>query len=268
MTEVSPFETLHEGGNYCDGDGRMRVRLYPESPDVDDRLGRTGLAAADLRHTCETLLRNDAISYYRIETFDASAYGYPEIDDESNIGSTFEDYLTDGDRNGTGSNLMMYTGCHALVHGRGVEGVDYANALSADRCYLGEHYGYRATAFSVANVAWSGLPRYASDADKARAALIQEVLHTFIRANQPEVEELICDRTGYTYYDEHTLGAINDEGDVTPMLTFHVGEHAGCCEPAREHWGGYTTQITACTIDAVGHTAGNQCGPPDPGCQE
>lgn len=265
---MSDYETLYEGGRCEDGGGRMYVRLYPGSQFARDDLRRGEQAPVDLRNTCETLLAADAIACYRIEAFEPPMGAYPDLGDGSNIGRRFEDYLTDGDRNGTGSNLMQYRGCHALVHSRGIRSIEYANALSADECLEGDHYDYRSTAFTGANVAWSSVPQYADDVDRGRAAVIQEVLHTFIRANQPEIEAMICDRSGYTYYDEHTLGGITADGDATPMLVFHVDEHAGCCTPRTDHDGGYTTEITSCTGDAVAYTAGDPCDSRNADAQE
>ena len=78
------------------------------------------------------------------------------------------------------------------------------------------------------------------------------------------VSSLYCDADGddeRAAYEEHTLGEITDDGAVTPMLTYHVDEHAGCRGGAPEWDGSYTPALTERTKTAVARTARNQCRP-------
>lgn len=84
---------------------------------------------------------------------------------------------------------------------------------------------------------------------------IMETMHTFIRHDYDEVNDLIRDENEY-----HDFGTITDNGNqVTPMATGYTGPYSpstyGNCGNNYWYESGYTQSLTWCTKEAVRITA-------------
>jgi hypothetical protein len=253
----------------------MYVMLYPNTPNELDNVKKDTDLTTTLKYAADQLYNDSSVSYYDIQRFHAEDYQYPYVDTSSGIWKPFEDYLRggndDGDeKNGTGDDLKTLRGCHVLIHSDGCSTSLASGEGGADDC--GESHitpepsrdDDGGSAFSRGVMAWNSVPTACADAEKGRNSVIQEPLHQFIRAQNSDVQGLMCDADGdgdTEDYEEHTLGKIDSYYDVTPMLTYHVNEHAGCCGPETHHDGNYTQDLTSCTKQAVYYTSQDQCNP-------
>ncbi len=265
-----PYETLSTRGNRWPENRRVHVALYPNTPAEAGACVPGATVPAALEDAAGQLFDADAISYWRLARFPAEGgdYRYPRVGrDELREG--FRDYLagTTGEfpdrawREGECPDLRAFRGVHLLVHGHGF-GVDLADAMP-DSCEDG------GSAFSRGAAAWTGADDGSSEGI-ARNSAIHEVVHLLVRSEIDAVRALFCDADGdgtKSAYEEHTLGAIDPTGAVTPMLAYHVDEHRGCRHPPRTWDGSYTPALTDRTKRAVALTAANQCRP-QPGVSE
>lgn len=252
------YHNQYKQGDTCNGNERMYVMLYPNTSSEYSNCGEGSDVTSPLDSACNQLYYNGSVVYYSISRFHADDYNYPNVDtsSRSNISSEFEEFLTDGSKNGTGDNLKDIRGCHMLVHGDSCSTSTAGGEGGHDDCDSG------GCAFSRGTMAWTGL---CSDTGLRKNSSIQEALHQFIRAYQSSVQDLLGDGDedgDVDHYDEHTLGII-DSYDVTPMLTYHGEEFtkAGTCKRSTDTVYGYDQTLTTCTEDAVYYTANDQCNP-------
>ena len=254
------WKDLYKSHSSCTGKRKMYVYLYPNTSSEKSNCEAGTNITSPLYNSAERLLNDDSISYYAIERFEVEEYSYPKVDTSSRntIASEFEDFLKNS--NGTGSNLKSWRGSHVLVHGDSCS-VDTAGGEYNDECDDEDGSGSYPSAFSRGTMAWTGL---CSDTGLRKNSSIQETLHQFIRAYQTDVHDALGDGDGdgdIDHYDEHTLGYVGSDDDVTPMLTYHGDEFdpAGRCIGSSDSPTGYDQRLTTCTVNAVGYTADDQC---------
>jgi hypothetical protein len=268
------YHSLYTRGDRCTDNRRMYVTLYPNTPNELDNVKKDTDLTTTIKYGADQLYDANSVSYYDIQRFHAEDYQYPNVNTSDSIWLQFEDYLRgnndDGsETNGTGDDLKSLRGCHVLIHSDGCSTSLASGEGGADDCreshntepFKDDDGG---SAFSRGVMAWNSVPKACADAEKGRNSAIQEWVHQFIRAQDDDVQGLMCDADSdgsKEDYEEHTLGKINSYYDATPMLTYHVNEHAGCCEPETYHDGNYTQDFTSCTKDAVDYTSRDQCDP-------
>lgn len=257
------YSKQYERGDECADNRRAYVRLYANTPNEDTYTYSGSAVTTALENAMDQLYDWNAVSYYRIDRFDADEsgqpYEHPCITEGSDISAEFESFLTTGSENGTGDNLKQdYIGSHALVHGFGCS-VDTASGEPGDQCSTD------GSAFRRGVMAWTGAT-CSGDLALASASAIQEVVHQFIKAYQSDVHDMLGDGDDdgdVDKFDEHTLGRIEGDGRVTPLLAYHADEFtsAGDCKDQSSTPSGYTETLTQCTKDAVKATGNNQCSP-------
>lgn len=261
-----PYETLSVRGNRWPENRRMYVYLYPNTPAEGAACDPGSTIPTAIEGAVAQLFDADALSYFRLARFPAGddEHDYPRVGADELRGG-FQDYLRGTDdefsdrswcADGDCPTLRRYRGVHLLVHGYGF-GTDLAGAEADDCRYNG------GTGFSRGAAAWTSADD-GSGEGITRNSAIQETLHLFVRSAADAVQDLLCDANGdgeTSAYEEHTLGAIDPTGAVTPMLTYHVDEHRGCRHPPRDWDGSYTPALTESTKTAVLHTGLNQCRP-------
>lgn len=258
-----PYETLSVRGDRWPENRRMHVLLYPNTPAERGACEPGATIPTALRDAGDQLFDADAVSYYRIGRFAAErdAYSYPRVGPD-NVDHEFGKYLRgeepgeswcDADDCGT---LLPYRGVHLLVHRHGF-GTSLAGAASDDCEAVG------GSAFSRGAPAWTSADD-GSGAGITRNSAVQETVHLFVRSGLDSVKPLFCDVDGdgeKTAYEEHSLGAVDESGAASPMLTYHVEAQSGCNRPDRTWDGGYTTELTPETKAAVYRTSVAQCRP-------
>lgn len=232
--------------------------LYPNSASEYSNCGAGTNVTTPLQGACDQLYYANSVSYYDISRFQAENYNYPEVDTSSRdaISTGFKNFLTDGSRNGTGTNLKDIRGCHLLVHGDNCT-TSTSGGEKHDLCSDG------GTAFSRGVMMWTGL---CSNTGLRKNSAIQETIHSFIRALDDDVKNELGDGNNNGIIDagdEHTLGVVTSSKYVTPMLTYHVDEftEAGECKRKSDMVDGYRQTLTSCTEDAVYKTSIDQCDP-------
>lgn len=256
------YDILYSNGDRCNGNERMYVMLYPNTASEFSNCGPGTHVTSPLQDACDQLYYANSVVYYDISRFKADSYNYPNVDTSSrdNISTEFENFLTNGNNNGTGMNLKDIRGCHMLVHGDPCS-VYTAGGEAHDTCNSG------GTAFSRGTMAWTGLCGTADRLGLRKNSSIQECIHQFIRANDSDIRQPLLgdgDNDGVvTSYDEHSLGVINSSQEVTPMLTYHGEEFqkAGECKRSSDTVDGYEQTLTSCTEEAVSETSHDQCNP-------
>lgn len=257
---VSYYHTQYSQGSTCDGNQRAYVMLYPNTSNEYSNCGSGSNVTSPLDGAFDQLYTAGSIVYYDISRFHAKDYKFPNVDTSSysKISTQFENLLTDGDKNGTGTNLKNIRGCHMLVHSDNCT-TDTAGGEKHDTCNSG------GTAFSRGVMMWTGL---CSDTGLRKNSSIQECIHAFIRGLDDQVKPLLGDGNGdgiINSPDEHTLGVIDSYDNVSPLLTYHGEEFtkAGDCKRSSDTVNGYDQTLTSCTEDAVYYTANDQCNPQD-----
>lgn len=259
------YYELFERGTRWPENRRLYVLLYPNTPAEAPACLPGATIPAALRNAADQLFDAGAVSYHLGARFPAERdeYRYPRVDaDELRTG--FRDYLQGTtDRfsdarwceSGECDSLLRYRGVHLLVHGHGL-GIGLADAEATGDC---ERHG--GTGFSRGVTAWTGVDD-GSGPGRTRNSAIHETIHGIVRAGADGVRDLLCGVDGDPIgYNEHTLGSVRPSGAVTPMLTYHVDDQAGCPGPARPWDGSYTQELTDRTKAAVRATAARQCRP-------
>lgn len=261
------YTKLYERGDECADNRRAYVRLYANNCSEDSYTKAGTNITTAVENAMDQLYNWNAVSYYKIDRFNADASGQPYEHPEANentLRDDFDNFLTDGSSstgNGTGDNLKQnYIGAHTLVHGFDCN-TSNAGAALVD---CNDHNG---TAFRRGAKAWTGAT-CSGDSSLAANSVIQEILHTFIRPQQTDVRNMICDASGngsITHFDDHSLGRIKSDNDVTPYLTYHAAEFSDPCECECNNNAstatGYTENLTSCTKDAVKAIGNHQCSP-------
>ena len=261
-----PFQTLSVRGNRWPENRRMHVMLYPNTPAVAGACRAGATVPSAVEYAADQLTDAGTASYYRLARFPAERddYRYPRVGrDELRTG--FRDFLRGTTEEfsdaswcarGDCRDLRAYRGVHLLVHDYGL-GVGLADAVDDDCA------GNGGTGFSRGAAAWTGVDDGSGPGLTSNSA-IHETLHLFVRVGADGVRELLCDADDdgeVSGYEEHTLGRLDSTGAVTPMLTYHVDEHAGCGDSALFWDGSYAQELTGRTKAAVRRTALDQCRP-------
>lgn len=253
--------TVYERGDKFAGH-RMYIRLYPNVSSVDSNCTSGTTITNGLDTAMYELLDGEAISYYRIQRFNVDDYPYPDVDLSGDISAQFNDYLTDGsgNGNGTGSDLKDWVGAHTLVH-------EASNCTHLNSAYEdiedSDQDCSDDSAFKTGRLAYTAA---CSNASLRKNSAIQEPFHVFIRWHQEDVKSMLGDFDGLldkSRYDEHSLGRIQSDGDVTPMLTYHAGDwdggDEGDCTNGSSNDTGFTPYPTSCTINAVDYITSDIC---------
>lgn len=238
----------------------MYVRLYPNASSVDSNCTSGSTITSGLDTAMYELLNAGAISYYQVQRFNVQDYPRPQVDLSGDIASQFNTYLTDGSENGTNSNLKDWVGAHTLVH----EATDCTASNSAYEDIEDSSQDCSdASAFSTGRMAYTAA---CDNLSLRRNSAIQEPFHVFIRWHQENVKPMLGDYDNdgtKIRYDEHSLGRIQSDGDVTPMLTYHAGDwdggNEGDCANHSSVNSGYTPYPTPCTIQAVDYITDDIC---------
>lgn len=265
------YHSLYTRGDFCLGDERMIIRLYPNTSNELSHVKAGSTLTSAIRDAADQLYEAGVISYYDIQRFHAEkdSHFYPGIPkSEIEGGQSFKDYLlgTSDSGNdyfwcsdGSCDSLKSRLGCHMLVHDYGCNATLASAEGGIDDCSNG------GSAFSRGVMAWTSV---GCEKGLVRNSGIQEPLHQFIRADQSDVKAMLGDddgdgESGIDHYDEHSLGLVDMYADVTPMLTYHDNEFYkdGDCWNDKDIANYYTTELTQCTIDAVGYTVRNACDP-------
>lgn len=267
------YETVYKNGDRCSDNRRIWIMLYPNTSNELSDTKSGSAVTTTLRDGLEELLSAGSINYYEIQRFTAADdhHKYPKLQSDDNISSEFEDYLlgttdefsskkwcTDNQCD----SIKGAIGAHTLIHNFGCS-TTYASAeAGADNC--GE------SAFSRGLMAWAPTPSACSDTGKGKNAVLQEPLHQFIRADDSDVQSLMCDTDSRAAMDEHSLGEIDDASEAaTPLITFHESEYKDCgtCKSPNTKWDkSYTQTLTQCTKDAVYYTASDSCNQQSNNC--
>lgn len=261
---MAMWKEISSGGSKSNG-AEMYIRLYPNYGGQYGNCSSGSYITSTLTSAMNQLLNWDSIGYYQLSRFNVSDYNYPEVDASSGwstIANEFEDFLKNS--NGTGDNLKNAIGAHTLIHGGGCSHNDgtasYEDMESNDL----DCSSY--SSFTVGRMAWSGV---CSDIGLREASAVQEPLHTFIRWHHPSVKSMLGDHDendDIWRYDEHSLGKVNYDGYITPMLTYHQGDwsdnassYKSDCQDDTSLIYGYTANLTSCTKRAVDYITSDLC---------
>lgn len=258
----SKYHTVFSGGDFCADNRRMYIRLYPNTSNTPANKVQDSNSTLNqaIKSACDQLLNYGAINYYAIKRFHADDldYYYPCVDTEGNIGGQLEGYLTGNTDeacspypNGTGDDLLSLTGAHLLVHNNDCT-TGYVSAGSGDKCDQ--------SAFGNGRLCWTSAA--CTDNTKTKAGAIQEPLHQFIMNEQSQVNDLLQENEDGEK-DEHSLGRVNDNENMTPMLAFHAYNfsRSNTCNGSTMDIGyNYSSDLTSCTKQAVEYIANDsQC---------
>lgn len=252
---MSLYERQYNGGIECTKK-RVYVRIYPNTSQQDDYWTQPSDDIPQaIDGACSQLLNSNCISYYEVQKADMSELNYPDIsfEDFIDIEDKFGSYLTQGWKNGAGTNLKDYIGVHLLVHGEGCNDT-VAGAEYADDCN-------DPSAFSRGVLASTGTACSLNEGLRKNSA-IQETVHCLVRFDYSGISGTSLVGGSTSVYDEHRLGEVR-QNEVSPMLTYHSNESdqygKGDCDGDGSSKDAYEQDLTNCTIKAVNRTADNQC---------
>jgi hypothetical protein len=253
------YHSIFSGGDYCADNKRMYIRLYPNNQNtpaskVEDPNSTLNQA---IKSACDQLLNYGAINYYEVLRFHAEDYYYPCIDSNGDISGQLSEYLKGtADKscspypNGTGDDLLTIRGAHLLVHNNDCT-TSYVSATAGNQC--------SDSAFNKGRMCWTSAT--CTDDSKVKAGAIQEPLHQFIMYKQSQVYDLLQDDEsgdGIDHKDEHSLGRVDSNYNITPMLAFHGSEFSKdhtCNDSAYDLGANHVSTLTSCTKKAVKYIA-------------
>lgn len=242
----------------------MYILLYPNKSGQKNYAKSGSIITNALKNSCEQLLASDSITHYKIQRFKVDEYNYPELSDSELKSPCILDYLKSSstdtcdsiNENGTGDDLTGVIGCHTIIHDYDCTTGNVAAGGGSEDCTDG-------SAFSQARTAWTSVN--CRDDSLTRSSVIQEPLHQYILASDPDFQDLVsdCDNDGeITYREEHALGKIwPSDREVSPLLTYHADEEEFNCGDCKTGslYSGWDQRLTQCTKDAVRSLAKDPC---------